>query len=93
MLYNVCTTKDCLTYFKIKVFEPYLSSQMDTCWKRRNRIQTSDGVYYLSDLDYSTRQTVIHFVDKEEYRDIADLECRRKLTNCENNFIISYRTK
>ena len=36
--------------------------------------QTSDGVYYLSDLDYSTRQTVLNSLKNDHYTDIVHLK-------------------
>ena len=49
---------------------------------------TSDGVYYLLDLDYSTRQTVLNSLKKDLYTDIVDLKHRMKLTDTELNFIL-----
>ena len=51
-------------------------------------IQTSDGVYYLSDLDYSTREDIMKCSKKDEYKDIVDLKYRMKLTDTELNFIL-----
>ena len=51
-------------------------------------IQTSDGVYYLSDLDYSTRQTVLNTLKKDQYKDIVDLKYRMKLTTSEISFML-----
>ena len=37
-------------------------------------IQTSDGVCYLSDLDYSTREDIVKCLKKDDYKDIVDLK-------------------
>ena len=37
-------------------------------------IKTSDGVYYLSDLDYSTREDILKCLKIDEYKDIVDLK-------------------
>ena len=55
--------------------------------KYGTEIQTSDGVYYLSDLDDSTRQTVLNTLKKDQYKDIVDLKYRMKLTTSDINFI------
>ena len=51
-------------------------------------IQTSDGVYYLSDLDYSTREDIVYSLKIDEYKNIVDLKYRMKLTDIEINFIL-----
>ena len=51
-------------------------------------IQTSDGVYYLSDLDYSTRDDIVKSLKKDEHKDIVDLKYRMKLTDTETIFIL-----
>ena len=56
--------------------------------KYGTEIQTSDGVYYLSDLDDSTRQTVFNTLKKDQYKDIVDLKYRMKLTTSDINFIL-----
>ena len=42
--------------------------------KYGKEIQTSDGVYYLSDLNYSTREDIVKCLKKDEYKDIVDLK-------------------
>ena len=54
--------------------------------KYGKEIQTSDGVYYLSDLEYSTREDIVKCLKNDEYKDIVDLEYRMKLTDTELNF-------
>ena len=44
-------------------------------------------MYYLSDLDYSTREDIVKCLKKDEYKDIVDLKYRMKLTDTEINFI------
>ena len=45
-------------------------------------------MYYLSDLDYSTREDIVKCLKKDDYKDIVDLKYRMKLTNTEINFIL-----
>ena len=56
--------------------------------KYGTEIQTSDGVYYLSDLDYSTREDIVYSLKIDEYKYIVDLKYRMKLTDTEINFIL-----
>ena len=56
--------------------------------KYGKEIKTSDGVYYLSDLDYSTREDIVKCLKRDEYNDIVDLKYRMKLTDTEINFIL-----
>ena len=45
---------------KDQLFNEYLTFTNQYLWEKgRTERQTSDGVYYLSDLDYSTRPTVL----------------------------------
>ena len=53
--------------------------------KYGTEIKTSDGVYYLSDLDYSTREDIVKCLKIDEYKDIVDLKYRMKLTDTEIN--------
>ena len=55
--------------------------------KYGKEIQTSDGVYYLSDLDYST-QDIVYSLKIDEYKDSVDLKYRMKLTDNEIKFIL-----
>ena len=74
---------------KDKIFESYLNfSDKYLLEKYGKEIQTSDGVYYLSDLDYSTREDIMKCSKKDEYKDIVDLKYRMKLTDTELNFIL-----
>ena len=60
---------------KDQIFESYLTfSDEDMLEKYITEIQTSDGVYYLSDLDYSTREDIVKCLKKDEYKDIVDLK-------------------
>ena len=53
-------------------------------------IQTSDGVYCLSDTHYSTREDIVKCLKKDEYKDTVDLKYRMKqITDTELNFILS----
>ena len=56
--------------------------------KYGKEIQTSDVVYYLSDLDYSTREDLVKCLKKDEFKDIVDIKYRMKLTDTELNFIL-----
>ena len=72
---------------KDKIFESYLTfSGKDLLENYGKEIQTSDGVYYLSDLDYSTRENIVKCLKKDEYKDFVDLKYRMKLTDTEINF-------
>ena len=74
---------------KDQIFNEYLySSDEYLLEKHGTEIQTSDGVYYLSDLDYSTREDIVKCLKKDEYKDIVDLKYRMKLTDTEINFIL-----
>ena len=56
--------------------------------KYGKELKTSDGVYYLSDLDYSTREDIVYSLKIDEYKGIVDLKYRMKLTDTEINFIL-----
>ena len=74
---------------KDKIFNEYLYfSDEYLLEKYGTEIKTSDGVYYLSDLDYSTREYIVKCLKKDEYKDIVDLKYRMKLTDTEINFIL-----
>ena len=74
---------------KDQICESYLTfSDEYFLEKYGTEIQTSDGVYYLSDLDYSTRQTVLNSLKKDKDKDIVDLKYRMKLTDTELNLIL-----
>ena len=51
-------------------------------------IPTSDGEYYLSDLEYSTRESILKSLKKDSYKDLVDMKHRMKLTQTEKNFIL-----
>ena len=51
-------------------------------------IPTADGDYYLSDLEYSTRQSILESLKKDFYKDLVDMKHRMKLTPTEINFIL-----
>ena len=74
---------------KDQIFESYLTSSDDNLFEKfATEIQTTDGVYYLSDLDYSTRQTVLNSLKKDKYKDIVDFKYRMKRIDTELNFIL-----
>ena len=74
---------------KDQIFNEYLYfSEEYLLEKYGTEIKTSDGVYYLSDLDYSTREDIVYSLKVDEYKDIVDLKYRMKLTDTEINFII-----
>ena len=74
---------------KDQIFNEYLYfSDEYLLGKYGKEIQTSDGVYYLSDLDYSTREDIVYSLKIDEYKDIVDLKYRMKLTDTEINFIL-----
>ena len=74
---------------KDQAFEKYLTfSETYLLEKYGKTIRTSDGEYYLSDLEYSTRETVLKSLKKDSYIDIVDMRHRMKLTPTEINFIL-----
>ena len=74
---------------KDQIFNEYLYfSDEYLLEKYGTEIKTSDGVYYLSDLDYSTREDIVKCLKKDEYKDIGDLKYRMKLTDTEIKFIL-----
>ena len=75
--------------YKDQIFHDYLTfTHQYLLEKYGKEIQTSDGVYYLSDLDYSTREDIVKRLKKDDYKDIVDLKYRMKLTDTEINFIL-----
>ena len=74
---------------KDQIFNEYLFFSNEYLLEKYGKeIKTSDGVYYLSDLDYSTREDIVKCLKKDEYKDIVDLNYRMKLTDTEINFIL-----
>ena len=74
---------------KDQIFNEYLYFSDEYLLEKYGKeIKTSDGVYYLSDLDYSTREDIVKCLKKDEYKDIVDLKYRMKLTDTEINFIL-----
>ena len=74
---------------KDQIFNEYLFFSDEYLLKKYGKeIKTSDGVYYLSDLDYSTREDIVKCLKKDEYKDIVDLKYRMKLADTEGNFIL-----
>ena len=74
---------------KEKIFNEYLYFSDEYLLEKYGKeIKTSDGVYYLSDLDYSTREDIVYSLKIDECKDIVDLKYRMKLTDTEINFIL-----
>ena len=74
---------------KDQIFNEYLYFSDEYLLEKYGKeIKTSDGVYYLSDLDYSTREYIVKCLKKDEYKDVVDLKYRTKLTDTEINFIL-----
>ena len=74
---------------KDQIFNEYLYFSDEYLLEKYGKeIKTSDGVYYLSDLDYSTREDIVYSLKINEYKDIVDLKYRMKLTDTEINFIL-----
>ena len=74
---------------KDQIFNEYLTfTNQYSLEKYGKDIKTSDGVYYLSDLDYSRREDIVKCLKKDEHKDIVDLKYRMKLTDTELNFIL-----
>ena len=60
---------------KDRIFESYLTFSDEYLLEKYGKeIQTPDGVYYLSDLDYSTRDDIVKCLKKDEYKDKVDLK-------------------
>ena len=74
---------------KDQAFANYLTfSETYLQEKYGKTIPTSDGEYHLSDLEYSTRQSILESLKKDSYKDIVDMKHRMKLTPTEINFIL-----
>ena len=74
---------------KDQAFANYLTfSETYLLEKYGKTIPTSDGEYYLSDLEYSTRQSILESLKKDSYKDLVDMKHRMKLTPTEINFIL-----
>ena len=74
---------------KDQIFQSYLNFTDEYLLEKYGtEIKTSDGVYYLSDLDYSTREDVLKCLKIDENKDIVDLKYRMKLTDTEINFTL-----
>ena len=74
---------------KDQIFNEYLYFSDEYLLEKYGKeIKTSDGVYYLSDLDYSTREDIVYSLKIDENKDIVDLKYRMKLTDTEINFIL-----
>ena len=74
---------------KDQIFNEYLYFSDEYFLEKYGKeIKTSDGVYCLSDLDYSTREDFVKCLKKDEYKDIVDLKYRMKLTDTEITFIL-----
>ena len=74
---------------KDQAFANYLTfSESYLKEKYGKTIPTSDGEYYLSDLEYSTRQSILESLKKDPYKDLVDMKHRMKLTPTEINFIL-----
>ena len=73
---------------KDQAFANYLTfSEIYLKEKYGKTITTSDGEYYLSDLEYSTRQSILESLKKDSYKDLVDKKHRMKLTPTEIKFI------
>ena len=72
-----------------QAFANYLTFS-ETYLKEKNgkTIPTSDGEYYLSDIEFSTRQLILESLKKDSYQDLVDMKHRMKLTPTEINFIL-----
>ena len=74
---------------KDQIFNEYLYFSDEYLLEKYGKeIKTSDGVYYLSDLEYSTREDIVYSLKIDEYKDIVDLKYRMKLTDTEIIFIL-----
>ena len=74
---------------KDQAFANYLTfSESYLKEKYGKTIPTSDGEYYLSDLEYSTRQSILESLKKDNFKDLVDMKHRMKLTPTEINFFL-----
>ena len=74
---------------KDQAFANYLPfSEIYSKEKYGKTLPTSDGEYYLSDLEYSTRQSILESLKKDSTKDLVDMKHRMKLTPTEINFIL-----
>ena len=74
---------------KDQAFANYLTfSETYLKEKYGKTIPISDGEYYLSDLEYSTRQSILKSLKKDSYQDLVDMKHTMKLTPTEINFIL-----
>ena len=74
---------------KDQIFHDYLTITDEYLLKKCGKeIQTSNGVYYSSDVHSSTRQIVLNSLKKDQYKVIVDLKYRMKLTDTELRFIL-----
>ena len=74
---------------KDQIFNEYLYFSDEYLLEKYGKeIKTSDSVYYLSDLDYSTREDIVYSLKIDEYKDIVDLKYRMKLTDTEIKLIL-----
>ena len=73
---------------KDQAFANYLTfSETYLKEKYGKTIPTSDGEYYLSDLGYSTRESILNSLKKDSHKDLVGMKHRMKLTPTEINFI------
>ena len=74
---------------KDQAFANYLTfSETYLLEKCGETIPTSDGEYYLSGLEYSTREGTLKSLKKDSYIDIVDMKHRMILTPTEINFVL-----
>ena len=74
---------------KDQAFANYLTfSEAHLLEKFGKTIPTSDGEYYLSDLEYSTRRSILKSLKKYSYIDTVDMKHRMKITPTEINFVL-----
>ena len=74
---------------KDQAFANYLTfSETHLLEKYGKTTPTSDGEYYLSDLHYSTGESIFKSMTKESYIDIVDMKHKMKLTPTEINFVL-----
>ena len=74
---------------KNQAFANYLTfSETYLKEKYGKTIPTSDGEFYLSALEYSTRESILKSLKKDSYKDLVDMKHRTKLTPTQINFIL-----
>ena len=70
------------------IFQSYLTFREEYLLETYGtELKTSNGIYYVSDLDYSEREDIVKGLKKDGKADNVDHKYRMKLTTSEINFV------